>query len=135
MCIRMQTLMWCAHVVLIRFGCGRSFVCWIFQPKHPRELGTHNHRCVDKSTAWRNTAIWPTTEHAQKTPDFDHEPNRRTIVLLKTMTSSQFHSADAEASRRWRQTTAACSDTTGPSRTGSQRHFTRLFLCCRSAVY
>lgn len=50
--------------------------------EHPHWLGTHIHRCR-QSTAWRSTAIWPTTEHAQKTPDFDHELSRGTIVLLK----------------------------------------------------
>lgn len=80
MCNCLQTLtcivLYCGSVVAGVVSAG-SFSRTPTLTRH-----THIHRCR-QSTAWRNTAIWPTTEHAQKTPDFDHEPNRRTIVLLK----------------------------------------------------
>lgn len=139
MCHWMQTpmyivLSWEGVSVLSCITQGQSCcVCLIFQWNADINSALlHIHRCK-QSTAWRNTAIWPTTEHAQKTPDSDHEPNRRTIVLRKTMTSSQSQSADLNAARRWRQTTAVVHWT--------QQNWIRaafqmcLFLCCRSAVY
>ncbi|KAI9545923.1 hypothetical protein NQZ68_032636, partial [Dissostichus eleginoides] len=39
-----------------------------------------------------------------KLPTPDHEPNRRTIVPRKTMTSSRSQRADLEPARRGRQT-------------------------------
>lgn len=91
------------------------------------QLSTHVHRW-GQSSVWRNTAILPTTEHAQKTPDSDHEPNRRTIVLLKPWHHPS-RSADLDAARRWQQTTTACTGYTG-WQAAFRRSLSLLSECC-----